>query len=46
MLRHYIAEIAKEEFEIAEVFKKTVLEPNNTINSRSELLNGTILTDH
>ena len=45
MLRDYISEIAKEDFELAEKFNRKVAEPNDTLDKINNLRDGTILTD-
>ena len=45
MLRAYISEIAKEDFELTEKFNRKVAEPNNTSDKIKDLRDGTILTD-
>jgi len=46
MIKHYIADIAKEDFEIAQRFDRTVNAPNDTNDKiRDDVRDGTILTD-
>ena len=45
MIKAYIFEIAKKEFDLAEKFNRTVVEPNDTSDRIKDLRDGTILTD-
>ena len=45
MLKSYIAEIAKEDYEIAAMFNRTVKAPNDTSDKIKDVRDGTILTD-
>ena len=46
MIKSYIAEIAKEDFEISQRFERTVKAPNDTSDRiTNEVRDGTILTD-
>ena len=45
ILRKYIADTTKEDYEIVEHFKKSVPEPNKTVAGISNLRDGTIFND-
>ncbi|KAL4584377.1 hypothetical protein LXL04_008977 [Taraxacum kok-saghyz] len=45
MLKSYITEVAKEDFEIADKFQRTVKAPNDTSENIKNVRDGTILTD-
>ena len=45
MLKSYITEIAKEDFDIANRFQRTVKAPNDTSDNIKNVRDGTILTD-
>ena len=45
MLKCYISEIGKEDFEVAKKFDRTVEAPNDTADNIDDLRDGTILVD-
>ena len=45
MIKCYISEIGKEDFEVAQKFDRTVEAPNDTTDNIDDLRDGTILTD-